>query len=206
MRCIKMLVLAVVAALSSVVLAGAGTALAAGALCSSQTNPCSSRWSVGTTFVFSLKSGTTASFSETGGATLDTCSESTIKEKLTSNPGGSGPPTGENTEINWAACIYPTNTLKLGKFDITNIAGGYNGTLFADEEIKFTIKPSIFGDCEYSAGFGTPLGELREGNPATFVANAVLRRTNGCIAPQTAIWTGEYRQTSPNTTFAVSPS
>ena len=210
MKYLKMLGLAAVAAMALMAFVGAGTASAGGILCSTQTTPCDSPWPVGTVLDFSLKSGTSANLTTTEGTTIDTCTEATVQGKLTKN--SETVATGNNTAITWTKCTSPTTTTKLGKLRITN-AGGYNGTVIADELIEVTIETTFFGHCLYGVEPGTVLGTVTEGigTGVVFTANAVAKRlgTSGekpCLAPETARWKAEYVLTSPsNTTFAVSP-
>jgi hypothetical protein len=214
MKYLKMLGLAGLMAAALMAFVGAGTASASGGvLCSTATNPCTSRWAVGSVLDFSLKTGTSVALKETAppngnGETLDTCTGSTWKGKITSNPGGAANgATGEWTEKTWTGCTQTTKTTKLGKFRVTSDGDG-NGWLIADEETKETILAFGFIDCEYAILAGTTLGTLDEGNPAIFTLNAVAKLLNeGFGCPPTALWTGTYVQTEPkNTTLYVSTS
>src|SRR4051812_2345827 len=175
MKYLKMLGLAGLMATALMAFVGAGTAMATGGvLCSTATNPCTSPWATPQTLDFTLKTGGSAKLQETAppggeGEILDTCTGSTVKGSLTSNPAG-GPATGSNTEINWTGCTFTTKTTKLGKLRVTSDGDG-NGFLIADEEIKVTILIFGFIDCEYGIKDGTTLGTLDEGKPATFPTN-----------------------------------
>ena len=207
MKYLQVLGLAAVAAMTLAVFVGGATASASGIVCSTATTPCASPWAVGTVIDFSMKSGSSFKMVTTEGTTIDTCTGSTVKGKLTQNSAGVA--TGENTEINWAGCTTTTDTTKLGKLRITNIPGAYNGTLIADEEIRVTINSGVTGDCEFGVQAGTTLGTVKEGigTATTFTMNTIVKRLNFCIAPETERWVAEYVLTSPaNTTLAVSPS
>jgi len=210
MKHVKMLGLAAVAAMALMAFVGAGTASAAGGvLCSTATDPCTSKWAVNTVLDFSLEPGTSAKLTDTNGNLLDTCTESTVKGKLLANPDGTGTATGENTSITWGNCTWTTDTTKLGKLKVeaeteTPMAG--NGWLYADEEIKVTISLGAFGSCEYGVTAGTLLGTYKE-STETFTANAKATRLNGCLGPSTALWTATYVKTEPSgTTLWVSTS
>src|SRR6476660_2459621 len=201
MKYVKMLGLAAVAAAALMALVGAGTASAKGTLCSAAEPTCAAanRWAVPTTMLWSLQQGGSAHLEDTSGNTLDTCTESTVDGDLTSNTAGGEPTaTGNNTSITWGGCTATTDTTKLGKLKIA-AAGGGNGTLIADEEIKVTI--NIFGSCEYGVTAGTKLGTITEGKVAAgstspiFHAEAVATRLSGLICPSTAKWTATYVMT-----------
>jgi hypothetical protein len=187
---------------------GAGTASAKGVLCSTATNPCSSKWAVGTVIDFSLKSGTSSKVTDTAGNTLNTCTASTIKSRLTANPNAVGAPTAENTEITWGTaatpCTVTTDTVKLGKLDLTAEDDGGNSEVFADATIEYTI--SIFATtCNYGVETGTTLGTLKEGTgtAAVFTVNAITKKLAGnFLCPETEKWVAEYVLTSPSTTTA----
>jgi len=211
MKHLKILALAAVAAGVLTAIAGAGTASAGGTLCSvapSPTNgPCSSasRWAVNTLLDFSLESGTTTRLTDTDGNIIDTCTESTIKGKLTSNPGGTTTATGENTTIEWGNCTWTTDTVKLqtGKLKLEAEDDNGNSWLYADEKIEVTIFIPLVGSCNYGVESGTKLGTIKEGKGtgATFTANAVATRMNEtCPGPSTALWTASYVMTEPSST------
>lgn len=198
MKDLKMLGLAVVAAAALMALVGTGTSSAAGVLCSAPENPCAAanRWPANAIIQYSQKPGTSATLEDTSGSTLNTCTTSGIGGKLTSNAAG-GEATGENTSITWGAvgtaCTFTTDTTKLGKLKI-NSAGGGNGTVIADEEIKVTV--NAFGSCEYGVKAGTTLGTLND-STSSFEANAVAERLNVCLGPATTKWTVTYTRTMP---------
>lgn len=223
MKYVKMLGLAAVAAMALMAFAGAGTASAGGVLCSTTVSPCPSAQKLanGTVLDFSLVAKGSATLETTGGTTVDTCTAATVKGTLGENPstkeGSVGEATGTNTEITWGApetaCTKPATTLKPGKLKINNITGTSNGTVVADDEITVTI-PGLFSgeNCIYGVTPGTTIGELKEGNPAIFTANAVATKiadaTDKCtFGPADTKWTAEYQLTSPaNTTVSVSSS
>jgi hypothetical protein len=207
MKYLKMLGLAAVVAGALMAFVGAGTA-SASALCSTATNPCTSKWALNTNIDFSLKSGTSAKLTDTAGNTLDTCTASTVQGTLTANPDASGFATGVNTAITWGTastpCTVTTDTVKLGKLKISAEDDLGNGNLFADEATEVTI--SIFGTtCNYGISAGNKIGTLKEGTgtAAVFTANAVAQKLAGnFLCPETSKWVAEYVLTSPSTTTA----
>jgi hypothetical protein len=219
MKYAKMLGLAVVAAAALTAFVGAGTASAKeGVLCSTTSNPCNSKWAVGTVLDFSLKSGTSVKMTnKANGETLDTCkgTGTTIKGKLTANPAASGTATGEITELLWKECTFPTTTVAgfAGKLTVERIAGTSNGTVRADAETRFTFNSVLFGSCVYGFKSGAHLGVITEGTaatPATFkTENAELERLTGsqAVCPEKQQLTAEYVLTEPKTTtLSVSSS
>jgi len=202
MKHLKMCVLAAVVGGALMAIPGASTASANGVLCSTATNPCTSKWAVGTALDFSLESGTSTKVTDTSGNVLDTCTESTVKDKLTSNPAGTTTATGENTSITWGNCAWTTDTTKLGKLKFEAEDDSGNGWLYSDEQIRWTINIPIFGSCEYGVEAGTRLGTVKEGTSAnaTITINAVIVKLNACVGPSTSLLTASYVMTEPNTT------
>jgi len=216
MKYLKMLGLAAVAAAALMAFAGAGTASAKeGVLCSTTSNPCNSKWAIGTVLDFSLKSGTSAQLTNAAtGESLDTCTGTgtTVKGDLTANPDATGTATGEITSLEWKTCTFPTTTIERGKLKVERIAGTSNGTVYADAEIRVTINTVFFGSCVYGVKAGADIGTITEGigTGALFKANkvAAVRLTGGeAVCPENANWTAEYVLTEPsNTTLSVSSS
>jgi hypothetical protein len=215
MKYLKMLGLAVAAAAALMAFVGAGTASAKeGVLCSTTSNPCNSKWAVGTVLDFSLTSGKSAELLNAAEPkeVLDTCTISTIKGELTANPDATGTATGKITTLDWEKCTWPTTTVVPGALKVERIAGTSNGTVYADAEIRVTINTVFFGSCVYGVKAGAHLGELTEGvaSAGHFNANKALaeRLTGSNIAcPEKSLWTAEYVLTEPTkTTLSVSSS
>jgi CRISPR/Cas system-associated protein endoribonuclease Cas2 len=210
MKYLRTLCVAVVASCAAVVIfAGVGTA-SASVFCTVQESTCptASKWAAGTVLNFSLKSGTSANLVTTGGETLDTCTESTVKGTIEKAGSNTEQVTGSIGTLTWGKCTFTTTTLLPGKLEVSNITGTHNGTVKGDSETRVTINNGFFGSCVYGAIAGTDLGELKEGKPATFVANAVVIRLSGSAVacPETAKWTAEYTLTEPTEkTLAVEP-
>ena len=214
MKYLKMLGLAVVAAAALMAFVGAGTASAKeGVLCSTTTNPCTSKWALKTVLDFSLKSGTSALLvnAEEPTEVLDTCKGGTVKGELTANPDATGTATGKNTEIKWETCTWTTTTIAPGALKVERIAGTSNGTVYADAETQVTINIPIFGSCVYGVKAGAHLGKITEGTAATpseFKAeSAPSERLSGSsfACPPKSLWTASYVLTTPtNTTLSVS--
>lgn len=209
MKYVKKLALAAVAAGALMAFVGAGTASAT-TLCSTTVSACPEAQRVTGSLVFSLSSGTSALLKETGeeGSTLDTCKSSNVKGNITSAGSSTTTTTGELTELSWGSCTFPTSTTLLGKLEIHKIAGTSNGTLTSDSETRVTINTVLFGSCVYTVPPEKSIGDLTEGNPAVFHANAVAKKTTGAagVCPETSVWTATYTLTTPATTVSVSDS
>jgi len=228
MKYLKMLGLAAVAAAALMAFVGVGTASAGeGVLCSTTTNPCTSKWAVNTVLDFSLKSGTSAELTnEENGEVLDTCTGSsteagkstTVKGDLTKNPSteekdpAKGEATGINTEILWKTCTFPTNTVENGALKVSRIAGTSNGTVKADAQVRVTINTIFFGSCVYGVKAGADLGVITEGKgtASEFKAeHAPAEKLEGSAiaCPPNSTWTATYVLTTPSeTTLSVSSS
>jgi hypothetical protein len=212
MKYIKMLGLAVVAAAALMAMVGAGTASAKeGVLCSTATDPCTSKWAVPTTLDFSLTSGTTAKLVDTSNNTLDSCTTSTVHGVLTANPSASGTATGEISKegLTWGvggSCTVTTDTIVPGKLVIEAEDNSGNGWVYEDTGSKTEVTVNVFSSCNYGVEGGTRIGTLKEGKPATFIANAVAKKlAGGFLCPETTKWTASYELTAPKeTTLYVS--
>ncbi len=215
MKYLKMLALAAVATAALMAFIGAGTASAT-VLCSTTADPCPAgqKWPVNTAIDFSIPSGGSAVLVDTLGEELDTCTKSTVKGKITNAGSSTSTVTGSVEELLWGGpCTFPTVTITKGNLEAHKLSGTSNGTVTADGTFQITIDPIFFEPCVYQVTPGTALGELTEGNPAVFHANAVLEKkvyiddTCSIFMPDTAIWTATYTLTSPGgTTLSVSSS
>ncbi len=213
MKYVKMFALAAVAAGALMAFIGAGTASAT-VLCSTTADPCplAQKWG-NIPLDFSLAAGTSANLQETGppegeGGVLDTCKESTVKGEITNTGSATETVTGSITSLTWGTCTWPTTTTLLGKLEVHKITGTSNGTVTADGETRVTIK-NPFESCTYTVPSGKSIGDLTEGKPAIFHANAVAKRVGpfSFFCPETAVWSATYTLTEPKeTTLSVSNS
>jgi hypothetical protein len=208
MKYVKMLALAAVAAGALMAFVGAGTA-SASTLCSTTADPCPTAQKWGKIPIkFSLTKETSALLKETGaeGGTLDTCKSSEVEGEITNTGTATESVTGPITKLSWGSCTFPTTTTVLGKLSIDKIAGTSNGTLTSDGPTKVTINTVFFGTCVYTVESGKSIGDVTEGNPAVFHANAVAKKQEGSnfACPETSVWTATYTLTAPtNTTLSV---
>jgi len=210
MKYVKMLALAAVAAGALMAFIGAGTASAT-ELCSTTTAAgvaCPAGQKISGVVSFSLVAGGSAELKETDPETgvLDTCTTSEVEGEITNSGSSTTTVTGKLTKLHWTNCKFPTSTTELGKLEIHKIAGTSNGTLTADTTTKVTINTIFFGTCVYTITPGKSIGDLTEGNPAIFHANAVAEKQEGSAfaCPETALWTATYQMTKPATTVSVS--
>lgn len=206
MKYLKMLALAAVAAGALTAFIGAGTA-SASTFCSTTVESCPSaqKWPVNEILEFTLTSGTSAQLVNTAGESLDTCKSSKVKGPVTNAGSSTETLTGSIEELTWGTCTFPTTTTLKGKLEVHKIAGTSNGTVTADGETRVTINTIFFGSCVYTVPTGESIGDITEGNPAIFHANAVAHQVGENVAcPATSKWTATYTlTTTPGTTLSV---
>jgi len=212
MKYAKMLALAAVAAGALMAFIGAGTA-SASVICSTTADPCPAgqAWPNGTTIDFSIPAGQSAILKDTAGNTLDTCTGSTVKGKITNTGSATETVTGSIEELTWTGCTFTTKTVSLNnKLKVHKIAGTSNGTVTSDAQIEVTINTVLFGSCIYGVATTEDVGTISEGigTNSVFTANAVATRFGSNAAcPATSKWTGTYVLTTPSTTtLSVSES
>lgn len=207
MKYLKMLGLAALAAAALMAFVGAGSASAT-VLCSTNTNPCTSKWPLGTKVEFSLKKGTSALWRGTAGETLKTCTGASLKAEITTAGSATETVKLRVTEDSWSSCTVPTLTLKTGEFEIHNITGSTNGTL-TYKGAEFTTQDPLFGDCVYgTASGGTDLGTLTSSSTGDSVidVNALLNPVGLNCCPE-VVWAEEFTMTAPReTALFVEPS
>jgi hypothetical protein len=192
MKYVKILSLAAVAAMALM-------AFAAGSASATSLYNGTTKLSNTATLDFSIPSGGSANLVDTSGTSLDKCSTSTAKGKLTTNE---GTPSGALTELTWGSCSFPTKTLTLGGLKVTQIGATTNGKVESNATIEVTINTILFGSCVYGVEKNTEIGTLTTAaaGTATFDANAVAKRLTGSQAacPETSKWTGSYTSTEPD--------
>jgi len=209
---LRNLALAATAALALMAIVGGSSASASpSVLCLHTETPCTLKYGVGTVLDISLVSGTALVLEETNGTHLDTCNGATKKGTITVEGDSTHTVTGRWDTVNLSGCTFTTTATRKGKFRIDPVTGTDNGTITADtggeEEETITINTVFFGSCVYGVAGGTTLGTLTGGNPAKFDSKAVARKVSGSnfACPETAVWTGSYVITEPNTTLHVEP-
>lgn len=207
MKYLKMLGLAAVAAAALMAFAGAGSASAA-VLCKTATNPCTSKWTLGTKLEYSLKKETSAAWKTTGAEFLKTCTNANLHGEIVNAGSATEPVKLKVTEDSWTSCTVPTTTLKLGEIEIKNITGTTNGTVIL-KGAEFTTNDLVFGDCSYGTAVGgTDLGTLTSSSTGDSVidVNALLAPVGGACCPD-VVWQESFTITSPKETpLFVEPS
>lgn len=208
MKYLKMLGLAVGAVVAMTAFVGAGSA-SASVLCSTNTNPCTSKWASGTQVEFTLRSGTSAAWRTTEGATIKTCTTATLKGKLVQ---GSATETAKlavtASEFQWNGCTVPTVTLQGGEVEFHNIAGTANGTVTL-KGFKFTTNGALEGSCSYGMGTGVDLGTVTASSTGDAIidGNALLTERSNVLCCPDVVWVEEFTLTAPKGTgFYVEPS
>jgi hypothetical protein len=180
MNHLKMLGLAAVAAAALTALVGTGSASAT-VLCKATETPCLefNKYPVGTFAHGSLAPGTSAAFKTTGGDTVLTCTNGTIKGELsqagsaTQTPSG----TGSAANVNWTGCDKTMHTISGGEIEVHHITGTDNGTVIVK---NFQTTINLFGvSCTYGYGAGTDIGVLTGGKEPTLDIKVVLNKTAG---------------------------
>jgi len=206
MKHIKMMGLAIVAALALTAIAGAATASASAVLCSTNTDPCTgTKYGSGTKISAQLKSGTHATL--TTSTTNVTCTKSTVAGSTNTAEGH-----GEISTFSFSGCTTSSGTactvkaVNLNYTATANPSGGGNGTLTVSPGPKggnpgASVECGALINCTFTVSSIT-LG-VTGGNPATIVANnEPLERTGG-FCPSTANWHATYEVTSPKPLFLV---
>jgi len=196
MKYVKMLGLAVMAAVFMAIV-GAATASAT-VICENNLNTekCSAPYAIGTKGTASVPAGSSVSLTNTANESLDTCTESTVTGVLKSQ-GAEKPALSELSSITFGNCTFPTKTVNPGRGELTWIKGTDNGTLFT-YETQATINTIFFGSCIYGVT-GTDMGTTVGGNPGSLTVNAIVEKFSGSAfaCPSTAKLTGTYVATSP---------
>jgi hypothetical protein len=190
MKYVKTFGLAVVAAMALMAFVGASAASAA-----TLTSPAGTKLGVGAEIDASIEKGTTLLL--TAGFANVTCTESTVKGKIT-NAGGAGVPVSGNIEtLTFSNCPgWHVKVLKKGTLAIHG-----NGTL-TSSGAEVTVSPleGTSPTCTYVTN-NTDIGTLTSGTPATMHINASLTKTasSGFLCASPAKWEGSYVVTTPGT-------
>jgi hypothetical protein len=193
MEHLKMLGLAVIAALGLLALVGVGTASAT-RLCTD--SACNTVYPTGTSFHATLVPET-SSTGKSGSVTISTCTESTASGNTQNETGASIVISGVN--IQTGSCSQTTHTLAAGSLSIMR-TGLNTGEVIAKGN---AVTQGIFGtSCTYGTGEGVKLGTFTGGSPAVMKINALLPRiAGGFLCPSPATWTAEYVVTSPHALY-----
>jgi len=212
MKHLKILALAAVATGALMAFIGAGTASAT-VICSTTADPCPAgqAWPNGTAVDWSIPAGQSIGKVDTSGNTLNTCTGSTIKGKITDTGSATTTVTIVIEETTFTGCTFTTKTVSTGnKLKVHKIAGTSNGTVTSDSQIEVTINTGLFGSCIYGMATTQDIGTISEGisTNSTLTLNGVTTRLGSNFAcPATARSTATYVLTTPSaTTLSVSES
>jgi hypothetical protein len=195
MKHLKILGLAVVAAVAMTALFGAGSA-AATVLCSTAVNPCpvGEKYTIGSALDASLQTSTTW---EASSEPVNTCTGSTIAGKTTSSGSATETIVLKLESLTFANCTRTTTVLTRGELQIHSIAGTTNGTITSrgiTGEIAGPLVP-----CGWNFGSEwTHFGKIVGGNPA--VIELAVPVIGSC--PINGL-TGTYTITSPKPLYVV---
>jgi hypothetical protein len=194
-----MLVLAALAVVAAMAVAGVGTASAT-VLCKTNTAPCGEKYVAGTEIKASLASGTSNKFSSGTGEIVYTCSGGSLAGKI--EAAGSSTETVRASipasSLTWSGCVWPMTTLKGGEMEIHWISGSANGTVTA-KGIELRVDTTGFGTCTYSSGANAVhMGVLTGGAAPTLDVWLWLGLVGGGVpCRSTVIWNSTYTVTSP---------
>lgn len=200
---LKMLGLAVAAALACMALLGAGSASAT-VLCKEWKKPCpkGQDYGAGTPVQATLETGTTSIFKTTGGTTLSTCTGSTMEGETTNTGGPVEPVTGIFGAFWFEGCTKETNVIVNGRFEIKYIGPDTFGGLTV-KETEVTINNSGVS-CVYGPKEGFYIGTITSANeitPTIDVEVTLPRISGGFLCPSQAVWVASYEITTPHPVY-----
>jgi hypothetical protein len=196
MNIMKILSLAIVAALSLLASVGGGTAWATTLFTDSAKTI---DYPAGTTINASIVRGTSSSL-KSGSTMIATCTGGAIHGKTATT-------TGAGVRVNiesatWEGCSQTTHTLLNGSLVVAS-ASGADGEV-TGKETQWTY--AMFGtSCTYGFGEGVKLGTLTGSSPAVLKINTLIPRVaGGFLCPSTTTWQAEYAFTSPHALYVGS--
>jgi hypothetical protein len=198
MRYLKMIGLAVVAAMAAMAFAGASSASAT-ILCATTpvNNDCSIGWDypAGTPLDFSVIGS--AVFEDTSGKLIHTCNAGTFKGTSSNTGSGTETVSANVVEWSWTSCTATVSTVKLGTIELH--AQDDHSAILTGKNNQWTTNTTAFGSCIYGTSeSGTSLGTISAGEEGTANINAVLNKVSGSfICPATIKWTVTMRVTAP---------
>jgi hypothetical protein len=194
MKNLRSFVLAAVAAMALMVLAGAGSASAT-ALYNGAT-----KMGVGSATTLSLL-GAMKITNTAETETLNECSGSNLKATTTTSGGAGIAVQSSISELTWTGCTVPTTTDTNGGLEVGWTAGT-EGTVKSNAETSVTFNTIFFGVCKYGFGKGNHLGMIKSSaaGTATFIATTVAKKLSGTnfACPESEKWTFSYISTTPD--------
>ncbi|HET8955963.1 MAG TPA: hypothetical protein VFN18_09930 [Solirubrobacterales bacterium] len=151
----------------------------------------------------SLESGSSALLKDSGGTTVDTCTESSVggtTEKDVSGDYSGTTVTGALTTLSFGKCSHPTKVISKGKLHVEWITGTTNGTV-SSSGAEVTVWSTVFQiTAVCKTGEGSDIGTLTgatngSSNSAAFATLDINGKMSCGIF--SATWTGSYIVTSP---------
>lgn len=193
MRYLKILGLAVVAAMALAALAGAGAASAT-VLC--KVSNCTEKYPAGTAFHAETVKPSVMEWEEGGFKISEECTKQTIS--------GASENQGSATEtvrlaiekFTWQECPKEAETIKVPQLEVHYSAENV-GTVTAKGG-EFRFKAGLFSSCFYTFGAGKTIGTLKGGSEPILEVSGELERLGLC-APRT--WTAKFKFTKPTPLF-----
>jgi hypothetical protein len=204
MKYVKMLGLAVIAAMALAAFLGAGSA-SASVLCENTPaagTDCTNPVKLNTVIDFSLEKGTSALLKGPFNEVIATCTESTVKGKLEAQGSTSETVKAKTEALTFTSCNHPITVTALGTIEVHHITGSDAGTVTDTGTTVVIHEVPLFGSCEYSTNatdIGKLTGRSETGAAPTFDIGASIKSENGC---PTGTWSGSYEYTG-TTTFDV---
>src|SRR5690349_2809657 len=195
-----MLVLAALALLVGMAIAGAASASAT-VLCKTNTSPCSEKYPAGTE-IKAWMSGTNT-LATTEGTTLDTCSGGDLAGPTKTAGSATETVGGPVSALTWTSCTEPTVTISLGQTE-THWSSGSNGLYTSGGGTQVTVNTTVVGSCVFTIPSGSTIGTVTGGATATVDINAAVTRVSG-LCPSTVKWVGTFQVTSPSPLY-IEPS
>lgn len=166
-------------------------------LCKTNTTPCGSQVSVGTTVEMSLSGVSLMK----AGAT-DECKSSEWSWKVEKAGSSTSTVSGKVEPLKFSSCNCETKVLKSGETEVHSVSGTMNGTQ-TSKSAEITANCAGI-DCVYGTGTGTSLGTLTGGEPAKLDVSATLAKISGSFAcPSTASWTATYEVKTPKPLYVA---
>jgi hypothetical protein len=195
MKHLKMLSLAVVAAMAMSALLGASSASAT-TLCKTATSPCSEFWPLGTKFDFSLQG--TGLWEDPFKIKWQECTSATFRTVNTTTVAAAVSMKVET--IHWgnpeSTCTRTTDLLNWGEMKVEWISGTVNGTL-KDVGTQWAV-----GECTYGFNEWTTLGTISGGSSPTVEINTTVPPIKGTCTTKYK-WTAKLA-ISPNPLYVES--
>jgi hypothetical protein len=201
---LKILGLAVIAAVALTALLGVGTASAT-TLCEEGTiTTCTKHVNSGSTLKFSAEES--VKLLGPFNLLIDTCTVSTVEGPTTSTGNDTGGAvTGNVNVLTFETCTRTTTVGAKGTLSVTNIAGTDNGTVTSSGATVTIHNIPGFGTCSYvttNTDIGTLTGSTT--TPTFDISATIPSETGGCPS---GTWSGKYVYTAPasgNTPFFIS--